>query len=687
MTRGALVSASLLTLGCWEAAIGDPPPVDELHFPSGLALDPRVPAGDKARWLFVANANSDLVLNGSSILAVDLDAFHDAWQSGPILEPGAEVSSERPCRHNADRPQLIECLDKRFIAGDATVYLTSFATVLRGYAKDGVARLMTPVRGDPSISYVDIAGGLGNGPLELRCGVDPEVDEPRCGGTHRLQFLFNDEDRPRIPLEPANIHISLSDYHDDIAIVSHFRSAYLTLIDLEANPPQVVDISPQLANLNSNGGYGLAQWPCSEEAAPSFTRVERYKPVPIACDTINRCGVEGVICDVGVCQATTEFDCSAAADAACEAIGQLCVLENNEPTCVTTPPACDRDDDCGAPSIECAFPTGGACWIPEDVARCDAEQEAAAACAGDETCVLDLIGAPDCVPASCSRDSDCVVSGVRCQHAGECLIPEGRACGEDFGAGLQCVTGTACGRPLLYAGAREIQGAVTFTSSRIVPALPTEPEVCSVDSDCENDERCLEQQCIPDALCIDLTNLDEELPESGNFLCEQRLVSDATFATGGFDVGAATDYAINGEMAFSPDGNTLYVVQTNPGGLVRVDTSLDEKGRPVNLPAGVIEICAEPNAMTLFSDDSGEYAAITCHRPALVFIVELRSFRVVSNIIAGTGPHELVYDAARNFLYVANSLGATISVIDVDNSRTTRFTEVARIGLEDPYSS
>ena len=217
--------------------------------------------------------------------------------------------------------------------------------------------------------------------------------------------------------------------------------------------------------------------------------------------------------------------------------------------------------------------------------------------------------------------------------------------------------GSACGRPLLYAAAREVQGAVTFTSERI--------------------------SAMDDQMCVDAS----ELGQAGGLLCEQQLISDDVFPVGGYDVGSSPGFSVTGEMAFAPDGQTLYLVQTNPGGLVRIDTSLDDKGRPKNLPAGVVEICAEPNAMALFSDDTGEYAAVTCHRPALVFIVELRSFRVISNIIAGTGPHELVYDKVRGYLYVANSLGATISVIDVDNSRTTRFTEVARIGLEDPYAS
>ena len=42
-------------------------------------------------------------------------------------------------------------------------------------------------------------------------------------------------------------------------------------------------------------------------------------------------------------------------------------------------------------------------------------------------------------------------------------------------------------------------------------------------------------------------------------------------------------------------------------------------------------------------------------------------------------------DEAREVIYVANSLDKTISVVDTSARRTTRFSEIARLGQQVPY--
>ena len=37
-------------------------------------------------------------------------------------------------------------------------------------------------------------------------------------------------------------------------------------------------------------------------------------------------------------------------------------------------------------------------------------------------------------------------------------------------------------------------------------------------------------------------------------------------------------------------------------------------------------------------------------------------------------------------LYVANTLEASVSVVDLSRTRTTRFEEIARLGLQEPFS-
>ena len=90
--------------------------------------------------------------------------------------------------------------------------------------------------------------------------------------------------------------------------------------------------------------------------------------------------------------------------------------------------------------------------------------------------------------------------------------------------------------------------------------------------------------------------------------------------------------------------------------------------------------------MKLWRDAGQRFAFVSCFRAAYVFVVDLDSFRVVRQIRMGTGPYELEVDDARDVLYVSNTLERSISVIDLSRTRPTRFQEVARIGLQDPFS-
>ncbi|MCA9691320.1 MAG: hypothetical protein KC636_17075 [Myxococcales bacterium] len=532
-----LALAAVTTTSCWERAIGTPPGADSINFPLGLLLDPRprvdLPEdGQRARWLFVSNGNSDLSSNAASVIAIDLDGFFAAWEASPgsaiarsdMPDVGAEVSDDAPCRRYKSRPQVIECTEEPFVAEDASVFMTSFTTVLRAddpNPDDDKIRLLTPVRGDPSVTFMDVSGGLGDGALRIECGQgqDPDLNPRRCDDDHRLRFLYNDEEESRISPEPANMVID-----GDLAVLVHYRSTTVTVFDLVGvdGRPQAVDAAALLDDFVT-GAYGIAVRPCAPGNAASLS--------------------------------TTVVD-----------------------QCLAAPASCVEDVDCGHEAFECR---ASAC-----------EPRLAYRCVGD----LD-----------CGADAACVGLPVECQ------------------------------RPMVYTAGRQSRFVVTFTVDQV---------------------------------------------EDGGY---PQLIANSFFVPGIFDIGDVVG-PVFGEMAFADQGDTLYIVQSNPGGLVRVDTSLDDNNDPKNLPAGVLEICDEPNAMILYGDDAGEFVAMTCHRPALVFIVDLVSFQVIANVLAGTAPHELVHDPARGFLYVANSLDQTISVIDVARDRPTRFTEVARIGLEEPYS-
>ena len=131
--------------GCAGRNPGEDPPTEELFFPSGMLLDPRAAPGEPAKYLFVANGNNDLAYNSGTLVAIDLDAFFDAWsqkQDGAhtyavepyctdaacVLDVGSPVSAAQPCRRLALLPQVVECDEATFIA--ATQRIGDFATLL-----------------------------------------------------------------------------------------------------------------------------------------------------------------------------------------------------------------------------------------------------------------------------------------------------------------------------------------------------------------------------------------------------------------------------------------------------------------------------------------------------------------------------------------------------------------------------
>jgi len=557
-------------MSCGDAGVGVPPPNNRLFFPSGLLLDPRpapITSADgtrswpaPARWLFVTNANSDLVFNGSSLTAVDLDAFFSAWQESPILstvpsvddgppstdgahradirDVYAEVDDDGPCRRNGIIPQLVECTEESLMAEDESVHVGSFTTQLEAYQRaNGGWQLMVPVRADPSIAYIDLGGGLEPGdPLRLSCGRDEEsLDPRRCSKSQRIRHLRNNSDYRIIGREPTNMLMTRvsepngegSEDIVDLAFVTHTEVPEVTLVGLgglygEANrgEPAIIDIKPLFSDQAYVGGYGLAQRPCSPAGEIPLCTAERAtclgegRPAPICDEEYTAC------------------------------------VEGNEP----------------------ALTLG-------------------------------------------------------------------------------------CTRPLIYAAHRKTEFILRLSVEKVIE---------------EGQYTCVSAE-------------ELEAGVAGGVLCEHKLLAIDQFVGAGVDAAAAVAGGY-GDLAFSRDGNSLYAVRNSVGSLIRIDTSLDESGDTRDTPAAQVEVCAQPSAMVVFNDNNVEYAAISCYGPGTLFIVDLSAFRVIEQVFVGSGPHEMTYDAARQYIYVANSLDSTISVVDLADHRSTRFTEVARLGLQEPYS-
>ena len=276
--------------GCGEQNLGSAPPEGQLFFPSGLHVDESANApGEPARYLFVTNGNNDLRYNAGTLVAVNLDRFWGAWfddnlQAGSaycgansagveqcIEPPGGPVSDDRPCRRLALKPQVVECDESPFISDEHIVHLGDFATDLAVSTEteggNTFTRLWVPVRGDPSLTYVDVRASGGRVDLECNQGGDEdEPDERLCADDFRLRYDRNDEDLTELAREPFNMLISqVGD--ERLGFVAHAAGAQLTLVDLDGvrgrGRPAIVDqVNLFVAEGVARGGFGLAERPC-----------------------------------------------------------------------------------------------------------------------------------------------------------------------------------------------------------------------------------------------------------------------------------------------------------------------------------------------------------------------------------------------------------------------------------------
>jgi hypothetical protein len=140
-----------------------------------------------------------------------------------------------------------------------------------------------------------------------------------------------------------------------------------------------------------------------------------------------------------------------------------------------------------------------------------------------------------------------------------------------------------------------------------------------------------------------------------------------------------------GDVAFErpDDGNRLLLVQTTPSGLVRVDTSLDEQGESTDAVLGVAPVCGNPNLLAIDRTEGFEpLALVTCFEDGELAVVGLDAFRLVSVIQLGAGANEMAIDAARRWVYVANTREDTISIVSLDRTSADFLHEIARIGLD-----
>jgi DNA-binding beta-propeller fold protein YncE len=280
---GVLVVPWGALAGCTASEAGVAPPIDQVFFPTGLAVDP---AGDV---LYVTNGNSDLRYSGGTLLALDLTKFRadlEAFSAtGQVPAPVVGAASTTACRRNALVPYVLECQAQRYARWkNQTIMLGNFGgqiAVASLAATPGQgARLFIPVRGEPSLTWVD-AGRRTDGSLELNCGNNGTLS--RCGLGNRLTELETVTGIVPLGAEPYGL---FADQGLGTLYVTSFASGPVSLFDIHEVAGGAPQYSDQLGNLftassmSQLGSVAVAPRPCrTENGLP----VDALKPAG-ACD-------------------------------------------------------------------------------------------------------------------------------------------------------------------------------------------------------------------------------------------------------------------------------------------------------------------------------------------------------------------------------------------------------------------
>lgn len=274
----ALLTAASLVLGvgmapaaCFTSSDGLEPLPRAIYYPTGLVVSPGLTT------LYVTNSDFDLQYNGGTVQAFDLTTLRSTLL--PLAEAlGAGMGAVDACgsvglgkNDNVvlnPGPCLAIPLDETRVPSFATIGAFASGAILVHNPTGPGARLLVPVRGDPSITFFDVSDDRG-GPagFSLECGASADDAENRCSGAHRI----GEEVSLRgliLPVEPVGIAAAESVGASMAVVTAHqtVTAASLTVINASAWTEK-----PTLEHYISN----LAQGPTDVVALPIPARIKR----------------------------------------------------------------------------------------------------------------------------------------------------------------------------------------------------------------------------------------------------------------------------------------------------------------------------------------------------------------------------------------------------------------------------
>jgi len=237
LARWVAVALTALAFACTASESEVRPPADTILFPTAVAVSP----DDSVA--FLVTGNSDLSFDSGTVQVVDLAVVGDvvtAWKAG-VAAAG--------CSSSVAQPSTLVCPEAPFLIDNAAVRVGNFASAV-GVQElgGGRLRLLVPVRGDPSLTWMEWD------PAARRLLCTSGQGFALCDDAHRLTRLRSDDSQPAIPDEPYGVYV---DSEAEFAIVSHFALGTMSLIDTpRAGIPVLTDAVATGINAGLSGVAG-----------------------------------------------------------------------------------------------------------------------------------------------------------------------------------------------------------------------------------------------------------------------------------------------------------------------------------------------------------------------------------------------------------------------------------------------
>ncbi|MFO0680022.1 MAG: hypothetical protein U0169_26105 [Polyangiaceae bacterium] len=285
LAGGGLASAAFAA-ACFQAGDGVTPPTKTFYFPVGLAVS----AGGNA--LYVVNSDFDLQYNGGTLQSYDLRRIrldvlkaiqNPADPTLPLVHPPntngrcPDLLPDRPTGEVGKRQALGEIcappVDSTFYVRDSAI-IGAFATNLL-LSRNGT-RLFSPIRGDTSLTWADVAyddpevaapESGSYAPFDIQCGARTDN---RCAADHQAGSdpdEFGNTRRITMPGEP----FGLAESEDGSSlVVSHQTETRASLFDTGFRTGQATT-TPSLQFVVEGlpgGGNGIVAIPHDPQAFP-----------------------------------------------------------------------------------------------------------------------------------------------------------------------------------------------------------------------------------------------------------------------------------------------------------------------------------------------------------------------------------------------------------------------------------